>query len=122
MTTKRERGQQYSSKWRSLVNFMQHNTGLSVGSVAKAGSRRKGTPSEYSDLDIIFFIRGDPSRETIYAKLIKLIEKNFENATARFGTSRNVIKMKLDNLEFDIVLLPEHKFKNQVQNYKIEPI
>lgn len=120
MSTGREKDQKYSAKWKSLVNFMQHNTGLGVGSVAKSGSRRDGTPTEYSDLDIIFYIPDDPSKEIIYTKLIELIPENFDGVEVDFGKSRNVINMKLDDLEFDIVLLPEHKFKSQVQSYKIE--
>ena len=119
MSTGREKDQRYSSKWRSLVNFMQHNTGLGVGGVAKAGSRREGTPTEYSDLDIIFYIPGDPSKEDTYSKLIELIPTSFEGATAEFGEERNVINMTLDDLEFDIVLLTENKFKSQVASYKI---
>ena len=122
MTSGRERDQEYSAKWKRLVNFMQHNTGLGVGGVAKAGSRREGTPTEYSDLDIIFYISRDPSKEIIYTQLITLIHANFDGAKADFGKSRNVIDMKLDDLEFDIVLLPEHRFKSQIQSYKIEKI
>lgn len=122
MATGREKDQKYSAKWKSLVNFMQKNTGLGVGSVAKAGSRREGTPTEYSDLDIIFFIPGDPSKEKIYLKLIELIPKNFDGAKVDFGKNRNVINLNLDDLEFDIVLLIEHKFRSQIQSYKIEKI
>ncbi len=120
MSTRRERDQKYSAKWKSLLHFMQHNTGLHVGSVAKVGSRRAGTPSEYSDLDIIFYIPGDPPKQQTYSKLIELIPKQFEGATAKFGTTYNVIDMKLDDLEFDIVLLPEYKFRSQIQSHKIE--
>ena len=73
MSIGREKNQKYSAKWKKLVNFMQYNTGLGVGAVAKLGSRREGTPSDYSDLDIIFYIPGDPSKELIYSKLTDLI-------------------------------------------------
>ena len=122
MSTGREKDQKYSAKWKSLVNFMQHNTGLGVGGVAKAGSRRAGDPTEYSDLDIIFYIPSDSSKEEIYTRLIELIPGNFEGASAEFGGDRNVINMILDDLEFDLVLLTENKFKSQVQSYKIEEL
>ncbi|MHA1345416.1 MAG: nucleotidyltransferase domain-containing protein [Candidatus Heimdallarchaeaceae archaeon] len=122
MTEKREKDQQYASKWRSIGIFIRNSTGLSVSGVARAGSRRKGEYGDTSDLDIIFAVSGDPPRDDVYATLETKLKEGFPKAKVKLGSSENVVKMFMDDLEFDIVLRREIDFKNQVQKYKLEQL
>jgi hypothetical protein len=120
MSYKREKDQQYRSKWHSILNFVKNNTGYSVAGVARAGSRRQGGSRPDSDLDIRFAISGDPSKQSIYPNLKEKLKTAFPNARVRIGSSYNVINMSINDLDFDIVLLSVGEFTRQVQNDKLE--
>ncbi len=122
MSERREKEQQYASKWRIIANYMKNNTGLRISGVARAGSRRRGEHEGTSDLDILFKIPKNPSKETIYPELKMKLKNGFRTSTITIGSSFNAIKMKLDDLMFDIVLRTEEEFDEQVKKYKLEYI
>jgi len=122
MSEKREYDQRYSAKWKSIVNFMKNNTGITISGIARAGSRRKGNYRAKSDLDIIFAVKNDPPKKQIYPILKAKLQQGFPAANVEIGTSYNVINMSLDSLKFDIVLRTLDDFKSQVQQYKLEEL
>lgn len=44
------------------------------------------------------------------------------NVQAKIGSSYNVIKIQKDDLKIDLVLRTEKKFREQVQQYKLEQL
>jgi len=119
---KRQTDQQYRSKWISIQNFLKNNTGYSFAGVARAGSRKQGDWRIYSDLDIRFAISGDPSRNEIYPDLRDKLENAFPKAQVWIGSSYHVINMKIENLNFDLVLLSINDFQYQVEQERLERI
>ena len=117
MSTRREYEQRYASFWRSLKNFLQHNTKFSVSGVARAGSRREGTHRDKSDLDVIFAISGDPSKKEVYPSLVDLLKKVL-NVNADIGSSYNVIKIWKNRISCDLRLRTESNFREQVRSQK----
>jgi len=122
MSLKREKDQQYKSKWDSILNFLINNSGYPISGVARAGSRRQGDWNINSDLDIRFAIARDPPREEVYPKLKSLIKTNFKDSSVRIGSSYNVINIEIGELSFDLVLLSQSKFEKQVKTDKLERI
>lgn len=121
MSKRREKDQQYASYWRSIGGFLKNNTGLPVSGVARTGSRRRGDYDDESDSDIIFSIAGNPEKGQVYPDLVEKL-KNGMNIQAKIGSSYNVIKIQKDDLKIDLVLRTEKKFREQVQQYKLEQL
>ncbi|GAH77643.1 unnamed protein product, partial [marine sediment metagenome] len=95
MSERRELEKRYSVEWKNIANFMKYNTGFRLSGIARGGSRVKGTHSDYSDLDIIFAISGDPVRTVIYPKLVSKLKENFpRNTVADVIYKRKKIKDK----------------------------
>lgn len=117
MSVKREYEQTYASFWRSLKNFLLHNSGFKVSGVARSGSRREGTHKSRSDLDVIFAIYGDPEKRDVYPPLVERLKKGL-NVRSDKGSSYNVIKIWKDQISCDLVLRTESDFKAQVKSQK----
>lgn len=117
MSVKREYEQTYASFWRSLKNFLLHNSGFKVSGVARSGSRREGTHKSRSDLDVIFAIYGDPEKRDVYPPLVEQLKKGL-NVRSDKGSSYNVIKIWKDQISCDLVLRTESDFKAQVKSQK----
>jgi predicted nucleotidyltransferase len=121
MSSRRVSDQRYASIWRSIGNFLRNNTGLGVGGVARAGSRRRGDYNMDSDLDIIFWIPGNPRKEEVYPALVQRLRQGL-NVAASIGRSYNVINVEKEGLRIDLVLRTEYEFRQQVQQYRLEQI
>lgn len=122
MSDRREFDQRYASEWRSIVQFMKNNTGFSLSGIARGGSRAKGDYRDTSDLDIIFSVAGDLSKQKIYPIVRSKLKENFPQATVEIGSSYNVIKMSLGPLKFDIVLKKLANFNREIQSNMISRI
>ena len=113
--------QAYKSKWKSVADVLW-NSGLKVSQVAKAGSRAKGTSRPDSDMDVIFSVSENPSRDAFYPKLLTILKSNFSYDKVYPGTSYNVIHIDFSNkTKFDVVLLPKKQFNTQYtsdENYR----
>lgn len=122
MANRRQKDQQYSSKWFSFVNFLHNNTGYPIAGVARAGSRTNGTYRDDSDLDIRFAIGGDPPKTTVYPHLVELLKKGFPGASVWIGQSYNVIDIQIGDLDFDLVLLSVSDFEDQVRMGRLDRV
>ncbi|MGQ4876298.1 MAG: hypothetical protein ACP6IY_19730 [Promethearchaeia archaeon] len=114
MAVRREGEQRYSAFYESLKNFLYYNSGYNVGGVARWGSRTTGDHKDKSDLDVIFWIIGDPPKHEVYPQLIEKLKKIL-NVHADFGSSRNVIKIWKDWITCDLVLLTRSEYENQIR-------
>jgi len=119
MSTRRTYEEGYASFWRSLKNFLLHNSGFKVSGVARSGSRREGTHRDKSDLDVIFAIAGDPSKRDVYPALVERLKSSF-NVNADIGSSYNVIKIWKTQISSDLVLRSESDFRAQVRSQKYQ--
>ena len=119
MSKRRELEQQASSFAKKIDNFLHKNTNLKIHGVAGQGSRKDGKHRDDSDLDIIFSIAEDPSRDEIYPDLIDKISKTL-TVDASLGKHGNVINITKGDLEVDLVLLPMSTFENQIRNNKMK--
>jgi len=88
----------------------------------RAGSRRRGNHRNKSDLDIIFTVAGDPPKKNIYPMIASNLKYGFPRAHIEIGSSYNVINMKIEDLDFDVVLLTEEEFKKEVTEYELEEL
>jgi len=88
----------------------------------RAGSRRRGNHRNKSDLDIIFTVAGDPPKKNIYPMIASKLKEGFPNAYVEIGSSYNVINMQIDGLDFDIVLLSQEEFEQEVEEYKLDKL
>lgn len=109
----------YSSKWKSIVSIFQ-KTDIGIAAQAKAGSRARQTHTCKSDLDVIFFASGDPSRAGFYPDLIHVLRNNFQEAHDHRvypGSKNNVVHLvTARGGVFDFVLLTETEFEDQHGN------
>lgn len=119
MSKRRELEQQASSFAKKIDNFLHSNTNLKIHGVARQGSRKEGTHQDDSDLDMVFSISGDPSRDEIYPDLIDKISEIL-NVEASLGEHDNVINITKGDLEVDLVFLPMDTFENQVRNNRLK--
>ncbi len=115
MSIRREGEQMYSAFYNSLKNFLYHNSGYNVGGVARWGSRTTGEHEDRSDLDVIFSIFGDPTKQKVYTDLIDKLKKIL-NVNANLGSDRNVIKIWKKGITCDLVLLSGSDYKEQVRS------
>ena len=110
--------QEYEKNARSILNVLKNN-GLYVSKAAVAGSRGKGTSTQSSDLDIIFAVSGDPSKNSVYPKVKSALATNFPKYNARLGTDGNVVKLDFPGLgHTDLKLLSSSEFDRQLANVK----
>lgn len=115
MSNRREAEQIYSAFYESLRNFLYNNSGLEVGGVARYGSRTTGTHKDKSDLDVIFWITGNPSKKNVYPDLIEKL-KGVMRVNADIGGSYNVINIWKKDLSCDLVLLTESQYRSQLES------
>jgi predicted nucleotidyltransferase len=121
MAERREKEQQYSSLRKGLGNFLRENTGLRVSGVALMGSRRRGDHNADSDMDVIFTVAGDPSKDQVYPGLIDKLTRGM-NVQARLGSSHNVIKIQKGDLKVDLVLRTEEEYREQKRRQNLEEL
>ena len=114
--------QEYARYWDTIRNILQNNISYKGVQIARAGSRVQGGWTDKSDLDIRFSLKGDPSKQSVYPELVRLLKQNIPKANVEIGNSYNVINMSVDGLEFDIVLLTTQDFNEQVRNSKLKRI
>jgi len=119
MAIRRQFDQRYASFWRSLANFMRQNTGLGIGGIARSGSRKRGDYRPTSDLDVIFWIPGDPRKDQVYPDLVPKL-KRILNVIASIGTSYNVINITKEKLDVDLVLVSEWEFQDEHRRDQLE--
>lgn len=114
MSIRREAEQKYSAFYESLKNFLYKNSGYNVRGVARWGSRTTGEHKDKSDLDVIFWIFGNPSKQKVYTDLMDGLKKNLK-VNANMGSSKNVIKIWREGIACDLVLLSESDYKEQIK-------
>lgn len=103
----------YKSKWKKVVNVMKQQN-LDVSKIAKAGSRARQQHTPKSDMDFIFSVSGDPSRESFYPRLIKVLQDNFPRDNVSPGTNYNVVHLYFSSGgRFDLVLLGNSEFDRE---------
>ena len=103
----------YKSKWKSIVNVMKSQN-LNVAKIAKAGSRARQQHTPDSDLDVIFSVSGNPSKQDFYSKLEKVLKDNFPNDQVSLGTDKNVVHLHPSKGgKLDIVLLDSNEFDKE---------
>lgn len=102
--------QYYHAKWKSIVNVMK-NSNLGISRIAQAGSRARRQQRLDSDMDVIFAVARDPSRENFYPKLIQHLQNNFPYENIYPGSSYHVVHIEFKSGgKFDLVLLSETDF------------
>jgi hypothetical protein len=122
MAENREKSQQYKKIWNALANWLKNSTGWKVGGVAKEGSRRSGTFTSKSDLDVDFWISETYDKQRVYDDIIPKLRKSFPNSHVQKGGSENVLKFSFKGNKTDIVLLPKKEFMEKVEKYKKDVI
>ncbi len=113
MSQRREAEQRYAAFYTSLKNFIYNNSDLSVRGVARWGSRTTGEHRDKSDLDVIFWVQGDPSKREVYPDLIEKLAKGLR-VNSNPGTSYNVIKIWKPAIACDLRLLTEREYREQL--------
>ncbi|KKL53370.1 hypothetical protein LCGC14_2276120 [marine sediment metagenome] len=113
MSIRREAELKYSAFYNSLKNFLNYNSGYKIGGVARWGSRTTGEHRDKSDLDVIFWIVRNPSKQKIYLALINKLKKTLKVNTD-IGSSSNVIKIWKEGVTCDLVLLSESDYRTQI--------
>ncbi len=103
----------YKSKWKSIVNVMKSQK-LNIAKIAKAGSRARQQHTSDSDLDVIFSVSGNPSKQIFYPKIEKVLKHNFPNDQVSLGTDKNVVHLyPSKGGKLDIILLDSNKFDKE---------
>ena len=106
----------YKSKWKKVVNVMTHQN-LKVSKIATAGSRAKRQHTPDSDMDVIYSISGDPSRENFHPEIIKVLKANFSQDKVYPGDNNNVVHIDFQSGgKFDLVLLDSDDFDKEYDN------
>jgi len=113
MSIRREAEQKYSAFYKSIKNFLHNNSGYNIGGVARWGSRTTGEHKDKSDLDVIFWIVGNPFKQKVYTDLIDKLKKIL-NVNANTGSSKNVIKIWKEGIKCDLKLLTELEYRTQI--------
>ena len=103
----------YQSKWKSIVKVMTSQN-LNVAKIAKAGSRARQQQTSKSDLDVIFSVSDNPSKQNFYPNLDKVLKANFPNDQVKLGDDKNVVHLfPSKGGKLDIVLLESIKFDKE---------
>jgi len=103
----------YHSKWKKIVNVMK-NSNLKISRIAPAGSRAKRQHRPESDMDVIFSVSGNPSRNIFYPDLIKILRSNFPLERVYPGSNYNVVHLNFkDSGKFELILLTESEFDKE---------
>ncbi len=103
----------YHSKWKSIVNVLTHSN-LKVSRIAQAGSRAKRQHKPDSDMDVIFSVSGDPTRQSFYPDLIRVLERNFPHEKVYLGGNNNIVHLNFKKGgKFELVLLTEKDFDKE---------
>jgi len=106
----------YHSKWKSIVNVMK-SSNLKISKIAQAGSRAKKKHRPDSDMDVIFAVAGNPSKNNFYPNLMTALKNNFPNEKIYPGSNYNVVHLDFrQGGKFDLVLLTEADFDNEYKN------
>ena len=113
MSIRREEEQRYSAFYKSLKNFLYNNSGYNVRGVARWGSRTTGEHKDKSDLDVIFWIFGNSSKQKVYTEVIDKL-KTILKVNADKGSSMNVIKIWKEGIKCDLRLLTETEYRTQI--------
>ncbi len=113
MSIRREAERKYSAFYNSLKNFFHNNSGYNIGGVARWGSRTTGEHRDKSDLDVIFWIIGNPSKHNVYPDLIDKLKKILK-VNANAGSSNNVIKIWKEGIICDLRLRSESDYRTQI--------
>ncbi|MFW9915983.1 MAG: hypothetical protein ACFFGZ_10285 [Candidatus Thorarchaeota archaeon] len=110
--------QQYRAKWKKVVNVLK-SSNLGLSRVAQAGSRAIQKQRYDSDMDVIFSITGNPSKEQFYPKLIRVLEANFRDDKVYPGDEHNIVHLDFQSGEkFELVLKTERKFDQEHKDDK----
>ena len=112
--------QRYKKLWKSIAKWLTHDSGWSVGGVAKEGSRRTGKFEDKSDLDVDFWLSESYQKQDVYDDLIPKLRSAYPGSQVQKGRSENVIKFAWKGLKMDLVLLPKKQFKEKVKKYRLE--
>ncbi len=105
---------QYESKWISLVNILYHNSSLSISKIAKAGSRAKHTDITQSDLDVVFCVSPDKSRDEIYPLLLPVLKAAYPKiAQINIGDMAIHIDFVTAMCKIDLVLKSQSEFEKE---------
>ncbi|MFW9996703.1 MAG: nucleotidyltransferase domain-containing protein [Candidatus Odinarchaeota archaeon] len=103
----------YNAKKKKIFNVLKHQN-LKVSRVAVAGSRARQEQHPGSDMDIIFSVSGDPSRDDFYPELQDVVKANYPEASVYPGENNNVIHLDLPNeAKVELVLRTEAEFEKQ---------
>ncbi|KKL84689.1 hypothetical protein LCGC14_1962210 [marine sediment metagenome] len=113
MSIRREEEQKYSAFYNGLKNFLNNNSGYNIGGVARWGSRTTGEHRDKSDLDVIFWIIGNPSKQIVYPDLIDKLKRILKVNTDT-GSSKIVIKIWKEGISCDLRLLSESDYRTQI--------
>lgn len=120
MSERRQLEQEYSAFYYSLKNFLNYNSGFSVGGVARWGSRTTGEHRNRSDLDVIFWIHGNPSKREVYPRLVDML-KSVLKVNADIGGSYHAINIWKTDISCDLVLLTETEYLDQINTRRDNP-
>ncbi|MHA1283186.1 MAG: hypothetical protein ACTSQP_11835 [Promethearchaeota archaeon] len=115
MVINREVEARSSAFYKRLTSFLYYNSGYSIGGIARSSSRASGQHRDISNLDVIFWIRGDPSKTDVYMDLIEKL-RSIMNLNANKGMDSNVVKIWKKGIKCDLVLLPEFEYKIEIDS------
>lgn len=105
----------FASKWYSTVNYLYHNTGLSIDRIAQASSVAKNTSLNSSDLDIIFSLSPDQSRAQLHPRLVEQFQTGY-GEVAQVSQDSTAIHIKFNtDIEINVILLTQRDFKCQYE-------
>lgn len=119
MAERREQEQMYSNFYNNMKNFLYNNSKFDVRGVARTGSRTTGQHRDSSDLDVIFWIKGNPSKTQVYPSLVAELKSGLK-VHADIGSSYNVIKLWKTDIKCDLVLLTDSKYSAQLNSRRYQ--
>ncbi|MFX1329125.1 MAG: hypothetical protein ACFE91_13440 [Promethearchaeota archaeon] len=106
----------YHSKWTSIVNVMK-SSGLRISKIAQAGSRAKKRYRPDSDMDVIFAVAGNPSKDNFYPNLITVLKNNFPYEKEYPESNYNIVHLDFrQGGKFELILLTEFDFDKEYKN------
>ena len=117
MSISRTGDPRYANFWLDLAKFLREDSGFPVSDIARTSSRRRCF--FFNFLDIIFRISGDPPKEQVYPALLEKIQERME-VKATIGGNNNDIHIEHRTLNFDLILLAEHAFREEVEKFNLQ--